>query len=304
VCARCEPRDKGDCARALREIGTVLAVGDGINDIDMIRAAHVGVGVEGKEGSDAVLSSDFFVPSFACLPRLMLVHGRSFARRTFLLIMITFYKNLLLGCPQLFYGWFNGFSATTAFDSGYFAMYNIVLTIPQHFFAAIVDVDVDPTVALNSPQIYCRSQKNGWFDPLEITWFYVIAFLHPLAIFFFAYVELSDAVLDERGTTLDHALFTQVIGWNVLIVFTVELLFVCRSCSVIHIVIYSVCVLSNFVIQYVYSFVDLEFWKILQLSFSSLRIWLPTPILIGFCAILELAKRSFDESRRRPDLTL
>jgi magnesium-transporting ATPase (P-type) len=42
----------------------------------MIRAADVGVGVEGVEGSEAVLSSDFSLPSFKFLSRLLFVHGR------------------------------------------------------------------------------------------------------------------------------------------------------------------------------------------------------------------------------------
>jgi hypothetical protein len=36
-----------------------LAIGDGANDVGMIRAAHIGVGISGREGRAAVLSSDF-----------------------------------------------------------------------------------------------------------------------------------------------------------------------------------------------------------------------------------------------------
>jgi magnesium-transporting ATPase (P-type) len=148
--------------------------------------------------------------------------------------MITFYKNLLLGFPQLFYGWYNGFSATTAFDSGYFAMYNVVLTIPQHFFASVGDEDLPPDLPLNSPQLYRDSQRRGWFEPMDVVWFYIISFLHSFAIFFLVYFDLREALLNDRGTTLDHALFTQAIGWNVLLGFTVELLLVFKSFSVLH----------------------------------------------------------------------
>ena len=42
-----------------------LAIGDGANDVSMIKAAHLGIGISGLEGTQAVLASDF---SFAQEP--------------------------------------------------------------------------------------------------------------------------------------------------------------------------------------------------------------------------------------------
>jgi phospholipid-translocating ATPase len=53
-----------------------LAIGDGANDVAMIQAAHIGIGIRGKEGQQAVLASDYALPQFAYLQRLLLVHGR------------------------------------------------------------------------------------------------------------------------------------------------------------------------------------------------------------------------------------
>ena len=36
-----------------------LAIGDGANDVSMIKAAHLGIGISGLEGTQAVLASDF-----------------------------------------------------------------------------------------------------------------------------------------------------------------------------------------------------------------------------------------------------
>jgi len=38
-----------------------LAIGDGANDVSMIMEAHIGVGLFGKEGTQAVRSGDFAV---------------------------------------------------------------------------------------------------------------------------------------------------------------------------------------------------------------------------------------------------
>ena len=49
-----------------------MAVGDGGNDINMIQTAQVGIGIEGLEGNQAAYFSDYSVPQFKGLRRLLL----------------------------------------------------------------------------------------------------------------------------------------------------------------------------------------------------------------------------------------
>ena len=53
-----------------------LAIGDGANDVGMLLEAHLGIGISGKEGMQAVNNSDFAIAQFQYLRRLLLVHGR------------------------------------------------------------------------------------------------------------------------------------------------------------------------------------------------------------------------------------
>lgn len=53
-----------------------LSIGDGANDVSMIQAAHVGIGISGQEGMQAVMASDFAIAQFRYLTDLLLVHGR------------------------------------------------------------------------------------------------------------------------------------------------------------------------------------------------------------------------------------
>ena len=53
-----------------------LAIGDGANDVAMIKAGNIGVGIIGKEGMEAVNNSDFAIGQFRFLRGLLLVHGR------------------------------------------------------------------------------------------------------------------------------------------------------------------------------------------------------------------------------------
>ena len=65
ACARsraCSPRQLVTLVkRRLTPPPITLAIGDGANDVGMIQAAHVGVGISGREGRQAVNSADFAI---------------------------------------------------------------------------------------------------------------------------------------------------------------------------------------------------------------------------------------------------
>jgi P-type E1-E2 ATPase len=44
--------------------GVTLAIGDGANDVPMIKAAHVGIGISGMEGLQATMASDYAIAQF------------------------------------------------------------------------------------------------------------------------------------------------------------------------------------------------------------------------------------------------
>ncbi len=57
----------GNIINRLRSRGLnsrMLAIGDGANDVAMIQAADIGVGIMGKEGRQAVNNSDFAFTQF------------------------------------------------------------------------------------------------------------------------------------------------------------------------------------------------------------------------------------------------
>lgn len=66
VACRCSPTQKADVARLIRSHTRkrVCCIGDGGNDVSMIQAADVGLGIVGKEGKQASLAG-----AAACLPR-------------------------------------------------------------------------------------------------------------------------------------------------------------------------------------------------------------------------------------------
>ena len=61
----------------------------------MIQKAHVGVGIFGKEGRQAVNASDYAIGMFKFLKKLLLVHGRWNYRRVGIVTKWMFYKNVV-----------------------------------------------------------------------------------------------------------------------------------------------------------------------------------------------------------------
>ncbi|KAH9709261.1 phospholipid-transporting ATPase 3 [Citrus sinensis] len=78
VCCRVSPLQKAQVTSLVKKGARkiTLSIGDGANDVSMIQAAHIGVGISGQEGMQAVMASDFAIAQFRFLTDLLLVHGR------------------------------------------------------------------------------------------------------------------------------------------------------------------------------------------------------------------------------------
>ena len=78
---------------------STLAIGDGANDVNMITAAHIGIGIKGLEGAQAARASDYSIGQFKFLKNLLFCHGRECYRRNAYSVSYMFYKNVLLVIP-------------------------------------------------------------------------------------------------------------------------------------------------------------------------------------------------------------
>jgi hypothetical protein len=93
-----------------------LAIGDGANDVSMIQMAHVGVGISGQEGMQAVMASDFAIAQFRFLGKLLLVHGHWSYVRVANLILYFYYKNAFFVFVLFWFQFFAGFSGQVAVE--------------------------------------------------------------------------------------------------------------------------------------------------------------------------------------------
>ena len=98
ICCRCSPIQKSQVVEFVKKHSPsiTLAIGDGGNDVNMIKTAHVGIGLFGKEGYQAAYNSDYAVSQFKYLKRLIFLTGRFCLERNSYLIYQYFFKNVLL----------------------------------------------------------------------------------------------------------------------------------------------------------------------------------------------------------------
>lgn len=102
VCCRVSPLQKALVVKLVKRHlkSLLLAIGDGANDVSMIQAAHVGVGISGMEGLQAARSADVAIGQFRFLRKLLLVHGSWAYSRISRVILYSFYKNITLYMTQ------------------------------------------------------------------------------------------------------------------------------------------------------------------------------------------------------------
>jgi len=116
ICCRVTPIQK---ARVVKLVKihlkkTTLAIGDGANDVSMIKAADVGIGIMGKEGAQAVKASDYAFKEFKFLKRLIFIHGHYNYIRITKILLYSFYKNIVMIIPQIINGFYTYWSGTVS----------------------------------------------------------------------------------------------------------------------------------------------------------------------------------------------
>lgn len=98
LCCRVTPSQKSKVIQRIQKFQKklCLAIGDGANDVSMIREASLGVGIYGgkrNEGNSAAMASDFTLPNFRGLKRLLFVHGHWCYQRLTKVALYMWYKN-------------------------------------------------------------------------------------------------------------------------------------------------------------------------------------------------------------------
>jgi phospholipid-translocating P-type ATPase (flippase) len=189
ICCRVSPLQKATVVSLVKgNMKTVtLAIGDGANDVSMIQAAHVGIGISGLEGLQAARASDYSIAQFRFLTFLLLIHGRFNYRRVSKLILYCFYKNMILFLTQFWFAALNRFTGQSLYDPWALSLYNLWFTAYPIVVLAVLDKDVKNERVLSKdqfPELYHDGMKSLIFNTTAFWTYTLNAILQSLTGFF------------------------------------------------------------------------------------------------------------------------
>uniref|UniRef100_A0A182P3T7 Phospholipid-transporting ATPase n=1 Tax=Anopheles epiroticus TaxID=199890 RepID=A0A182P3T7_9DIPT len=214
ICCRVTPLQKAMVVELIKRAknAVTLAIGDGANDVSMIKAAHIGVGISGQEGMQAVLASDYSIAQFKFLERLLLVHGRWSYYRMCKFLRYFFYKNFAFTLCHFWYAFFCGFSAQTVFDPMFISVYNLFYTSLPVLALGIFEQDVSDKSSVDYPKLYAPGITNALFNTTEFIRSVLHGIFSSLILFLIPYGTYKDGISPDGYVLNDHMLLGSVVA--------------------------------------------------------------------------------------------
>ncbi|KAJ7420092.1 Phospholipid-transporting ATPase IC [Pitangus sulphuratus] len=227
ICCRVTPKQKAMVVELVQKYkkAVTLAIGDGANDVNMIKTAHIGVGISGQEGMQAVMSSDYSFAQFRYLQRLLLVHGRWSYIRMCKFLRYFFYKNFAFTLVHIWYSFFNGFSAQTAYEDWFITLYNVLYSSLPVLLVGLLDQDVSDKLSLRFPELYILGQRDLLFNYKK----FFLSLLHgavtSLIIFFIPYGAYLKSMGQDGEAPADYQSFAVTAASSLIFVVNFQAIF-------------------------------------------------------------------------------
>ncbi|KAL0113754.1 hypothetical protein PUN28_012700 [Cardiocondyla obscurior] len=296
ICCRVTPLQKAMVVELIKKnkSAVTLAIGDGANDVSMIKTAHIGVGISGQEGLQAVLASDYSIGQFRFLERLLLVHGRWSYYRMSKFLRYFFYKNFAFTLCHIWFAFFCGFSAQTVFDPMYISVYNLFYTSLPVLAVGIFDQDVNDKNSLMYPKLYAPGLQNLLFNKKEFCWSALHGFYASCVLFLVPYGTYKDGVSPKGYVLSDHMLLGSVVATILVIVVTVQIALDTSYWTIFnHIMVWG-SLIWYFILDYFYNFViGGSYVGSLTMAMSEATFWFTTVISCIILVIPVLSWRFF-----------
>ncbi|XP_023715383.1 probable phospholipid-transporting ATPase IF isoform X4 [Cryptotermes secundus] len=211
ICCRMSPLQKCQVVQLVKsfpEKPITAAIGDGANDVSMIQEAHVGLGIMGKEGRQAVRCSDFAFARFKFLRRILLVHGHWYYIRVATLVQYFFYKNIVFITPQLYYAFSNGFSTQPLYDTLFLTFYNVLFTSLPILIYGLFEQNYSAQTLLDYPQLYTDIRRNVLMSWSSFFQWILFGLWHSVVLYFVPYFMILDnSVILYNNTSMEMAAF-------------------------------------------------------------------------------------------------
>ncbi|KAI1903104.1 hypothetical protein AGOR_G00023770 [Albula goreensis] len=224
LCCRMAPLQKAQIVKLVKNSKgspITLSIGDGANDVSMILEAHVGIGLKGKEGRQAVRNSDYAIPKLKHLKKLLLAHGHLYYVRIAHLVQYFFYKNLCFILPQFLYQFFCGYSQQPLYDAAYLTMYNICFTSMPILAYSLLEQHICIEILMDNATLYREVAKNAMLRWGPFLYWTALGVFQGLLFFFGVHLLFSNSALQDTGQVFGNWTFGTIVF--TVLVFTVTL---------------------------------------------------------------------------------
>jgi len=238
VCCRCSPTQKAEVVNMIREYSgrQCAAIGDGGNDVSMIQAANIGVGIVGKEGKQASLAADYSVLRFKDITKILLWHGRNSYLNSATMSQFIIHRGCICAFIQFMYCCIFYMSPVVLYTGLFIMGYSMWYTAAP-VFALCINGDVTETAALVYPELYQELRKGRAFSKKTLSVWMLITVYQAMAIMFTGiFFDLN--YVDVCSVTFTALILVELINivmvitkWHPLLiiaeVFTLALLPLC-----------------------------------------------------------------------------
>ncbi|KAM8925890.1 phospholipid-transporting ATPase IK isoform 2-T2 [Lycaon pictus] len=256
ICCRVTPKQKALIVGLVKKYQRVvtLAIGDGANDVNMIKTADIGVGLAGQEGMQAVQSSDYALAQFSFLRRLLLVHGRWSYMRVCKFLRYFVYKSLASMMVQIWFAFYSGFTAQPLYEGWFLALFNLLYSTLPILYIGLFEQDVSAERSLELPELYVAGQKDELFN----YWVFVQALAHGMVTSLVNFFMTLWVTHDSAGpiSFSDYQSFAVVVALSGLLSITMEVILIIKYWTVLSVL---AIVLSLF-FYVVVTWVTQSFW--------------------------------------------
>ncbi|OAA77365.1 ATPase, P-type, phospholipid-translocating, flippase [Akanthomyces lecanii RCEF 1005] len=226
ICCRASPAQKALLVHTVRSrlskfsltrrSGLTLAIGDGANDLAMIQASHVGIGISGREGLQAARVADYSIAQFRFLQRLLLVHGRWNYVRTAKFIICTFWKEMFFYLPQAIYQRYNGYTGTSLYEATSLTVFNTLFTSLCTICMGIWEQDLRADTLLAIPELYVYGQCDMGLNVWKFARWMLLAAIEGVMTWYgvwAGYGWMTPRVKDDGLYAMGTLVFTTSVLW-------------------------------------------------------------------------------------------
>jgi len=252
VVCRCSPSQKESVVRVFQNFVT-CAVGDGGNDVSMIQAASIGIGIVGKEGKQASLAADCSINTFSHLRRLILWHGTNNYKHSSRLAQFVMHRGVIMTATQAIYSFlFN--IVPVPFYNDWLMMGFATFFTSFPVISLIFDVLIEANTIMAFPELYTKCQRGRFLSAKTFIGWTWLAIYQGSVIVLFSVIGSYDYDFRRiQSTAFSSMIITELIliGININ-----HFCIVSITSEILSIVLYiiSIFILSNtFDIPYIFS---------------------------------------------------